>query len=135
MQPVVAGKPASSFDGINYSVAPAEATLVSSHIGEASGKEGIAALPAARAEPFAASTLPVEAAAPQAAPAVVPSAAAPSSAAVPAHAPLPGTGVVHAATPTLANDVASALFTGAEKPIRRIVIFYRDGSFADYQPE
>ena len=37
--------------------------------------------------------------------------------------------------PTLANDMAAALFTGTEKPIRRIVIFYRDGSFADYQPE
>ena len=35
------------------------------------------------------------------------------------------------------NDasIATALFAGAEKPIRRIVIFYRDGSFADYQPE
>ena len=31
--------------------------------------------------------------------------------------------------------VASALFAGGDKPIRRIVIFYRDGSFADYQPE
>ena len=31
--------------------------------------------------------------------------------------------------------IATALFAGAEKPIRRIVIFYRDGSFADYQPE
>ena len=30
---------------------------------------------------------------------------------------------------------ASALFAGGDKPIRRIVIFYRDGSFADYQPE
>ena len=33
------------------------------------------------------------------------------------------------------TSLASALFAGAEKPIRRIVIFYRDGSFADYQPE
>jgi transcriptional regulator with XRE-family HTH domain len=33
------------------------------------------------------------------------------------------------------SSLASALFAGAEKPIRRIVIFYRDGSFADYQPE
>ena len=33
------------------------------------------------------------------------------------------------------NTVAHALFAGAEKPIRRIVIFYHDGSFADYQPE
>jgi transcriptional regulator with XRE-family HTH domain len=33
------------------------------------------------------------------------------------------------------NSTAAALFAGAEKPIRRIVIFYRDGSFADYQPE
>lgn len=31
--------------------------------------------------------------------------------------------------------LASALFAGSDKPIRRIVIFYRDGSFADYQPE
>ena len=34
-----------------------------------------------------------------------------------------------------ASAMADALFAGAEKPIRRIVIFYRDGSFADYQPE
>lgn len=43
-----------------------------------------------------------------------------------------------AAVPDEANRVnatAAALFAGAEKPIRRIVIFYRDGSFADYQPE
>ena len=33
------------------------------------------------------------------------------------------------------SAMAEALFAGAEKPIRRIVIFYRDGSFADYQPE
>lgn len=44
------------------------------------------------------------------------------------------------APPTTANNsrivsVASALAVGGEKPIRRIVIFYRDGSFADYQPE
>jgi transcriptional regulator with XRE-family HTH domain len=43
--------------------------------------------------------------------------------------------------PEPANEVsagsaaAAALFAGTEKPIRRIVIFYRDGSFADYQPE
>ena len=33
------------------------------------------------------------------------------------------------------SPLASALFAGTEKPIRRIIIFYRDGSFADYQPE
>jgi len=33
------------------------------------------------------------------------------------------------------TTIATALFAGPEKPIRRIVIFYRDGSFADYQPE
>jgi len=33
------------------------------------------------------------------------------------------------------SSVAAALFTGAEKPIRRIVLFYQDGSFADYRPE
>ncbi len=39
------------------------------------------------------------------------------------------------APPEAPSSLASALFAGAEKPIRRIVIFYRDGSFADYQPE
>ena len=41
------------------------------------------------------------------------------------------------AEPTQGNDasLATALFAGTDKPIRRIVIFYRDGSFADYQPE
>lgn len=52
-----------------------------------------------------------------------------------APAPAAATAPASVAAPTLANDMASALFTGAEKPIRRIVIFYRDGSFADYQPE
>lgn len=36
--------------------------------------------------------------------------------------------------PTVAVD-ATALVAGSPKPIRRIVVFYRDGSFADYQPE
>ena len=37
-------------------------------------------------------------------------------------------------TPTVSAD-ALALVAGSPKPIRRIVVFYRDGSFADYQPE
>ena len=37
--------------------------------------------------------------------------------------------------PQPVSNYAAALFAGTEKPIRRIVIFYRDGSFADYQPE
>ncbi|WP_201981145.1 helix-turn-helix domain-containing protein [Hymenobacter rubidus] len=50
----------------------------------------------------------------------------------------PGSGRQVASAPTVGSttpDAATALFAGAEKPIRRIVIFYRDGSFADYQPE
>ena len=52
----------------------------------------------------------------------------------------PETGTLGASTAGAASSengasVATALFAGAEKPIRRIVIFYRDGSFADYQPE
>ena len=43
--------------------------------------------------------------------------------------------IVGANTPDNDASIATALFAGAEKPIRRIVIFYRDGSFADYQPE
>lgn len=40
-----------------------------------------------------------------------------------------------AAPAIVTSSVSAAMFAGAEKPIRRIVIFYRDGSFADYQPE
>lgn len=70
-------------------------------------------------------------------PAERPVAALPGTAAVPAAAPAPAaiSAPASGAAPTLASDMTSALFTGAEKPIRRIVIFYRDGSFADYQPE
>ncbi|GAA3968182.1 helix-turn-helix domain-containing protein [Hymenobacter antarcticus] len=53
---------------------------------------------------------------------------------VPVGAPTPA---AEASPALVANSesIATALFAGAEKPIRRIVIFYRDGSFADYQPE
>ena len=67
-------------------------------------------------------------------PAPIPLAADPP-AGIPAPTPIPTTGIIPGVAPTLASDMATALFTGAEKPIRRIVIFYRDGSFADYQPE
>lgn len=38
-------------------------------------------------------------------------------------------------TPQATSFSGAAALFGSEKPIRRIVIFYRDGSFADYQPE
>ncbi|GAB3743212.1 hypothetical protein GCM10027594_22480 [Hymenobacter agri] len=73
-------------------------------------------------------------------PVLIPAHASPLSASIPGAATPPpslgpAVGSAPIPAPTLANDMASALFTGAEKPIRRIVIFYRDGSFADYQPE
>lgn len=38
--------------------------------------------------------------------------------------------------PTVGTDASPvAAMSNADKPVRRIVIFYRDGSFADYQPE
>ncbi len=95
--------------------------------------------------------LPTVPAAPQTQPPIAP---APAFAAVPEEVPAirepdtaqPGatTAPVVDATPAMeattqarpaAESTAAALFAGAEKPIRRIVIFYRDGSFADYQPE
>ena len=64
--------------------------------------------------------------------------------AVPQSAPLPEriserdeSPTASEAVPTLtapANDLVIAA-GGADKPIRRIVIFYRDGSFSDFQPE
>jgi transcriptional regulator with XRE-family HTH domain len=56
-------------------------------------------------------------------------------AAVVAEEPIAPTAEQPAGPATPASAMADALFAGAEKPIRRIVIFYRDGSFADYQPE
>lgn len=40
-----------------------------------------------------------------------------------------------APVPPTAAAVSSSPFASPDKPIRRIVIFYRDGTFADYQPE
>lgn len=43
--------------------------------------------------------------------------------------------ILAASVPSPENTMAQALLAGGTKPIRRIVIFYHDGSFADYQPE
>ena len=64
--------------------------------------------------------------------AVAPEPAAPQSPVQPSVAADSGPVAVGVAS---GSAMAQALFAGAEKPIRRIVIFYRDGSFADYQPE
>ncbi|WP_425556404.1 helix-turn-helix domain-containing protein [Hymenobacter saemangeumensis] len=45
--------------------------------------------------------------------------------------PLPGALTAQA----MGQPTANALMASAEKPIRRIVIFYQDGSFADFRPE
>ena len=62
----------------------------------------------------------------------------PAAPALPPAVELPGAG--SQSQPVSVDELpgaawASALFAGGDKPIRRIVIFYRDGSFADYQPE
>ena len=77
--------------------------------------------------------------APEASPSSVPSTSGPAAASMP-EAPssllsAENKGVVDDGNSPEGNSTAAALFAGAEKPIRRIVIFYRDGSFADYQPE
>ena len=55
---------------------------------------------------------------------------------VPEGAPAPSP-LVSKASEALGAEIsgAAAWFAATDKPIRRIVIFYRDGSFADYQPE
>jgi hypothetical protein len=67
---------------------------------------------------------------------------------IPATSPVPKASVDTAAPSTLATPAALAepnsttpetgffpFLNESGKAIRRIVIFYRDGSFADYQPE
>jgi len=61
-----------------------------------------------------------------------PAAAAPVA---PIPVPIPASDSAPAPVVAAASSTATALFAGTEKPIRRIVIFYRDGSFADYQSE
>lgn len=59
----------------------------------------------------------------------------PENLSLPLTVPIAPASVLADAGASLVPSIAAALFAGAEKPIRRIVIFYRDGSFADYQPE
>lgn len=73
--------------------------------------------------PIVAAELPLPAPAPSPLPTAVEAAPAVPPVATPAPAPAP-------AMPSLAE-----VFGEPGKAIRRIVIFYRDGSFADYQPE
>jgi transcriptional regulator with XRE-family HTH domain len=49
--------------------------------------------------------------------------------------PLPASPVAAESASAAATNSAAQLIAGSDKPIRRIVIFYRDGSFADFQPE
>ncbi|MET4072931.1 transcriptional regulator with XRE-family HTH domain [Hymenobacter sp. UYCo722] len=101
---------------------------------ELPGKEAATVRTADYDEPLASSAAPV-AASGTVIPPLAPTVAGIPPGKMPSPTPVPVVGGISGSTPTLANDAASALFTGAEKPIRRIVIFYRDGSFADYQPE
>ncbi|GAA3950361.1 helix-turn-helix domain-containing protein [Hymenobacter algoricola] len=79
----------------------------------------------AATEPVAA---PVEAAPPQ-----------PQASPPPAMVATPAPPIISAAAAPaparVAPALASAFLSGSEKAIRRIVIFYHDGTFADYQPE
>lgn len=64
--------------------------------------------------------------------------APPAKAAVAAPAAFPSTEVPAASLPPVSNPVKPVGFSLLPEPgkaIRRIVIFYQDGSFADYQPE
>jgi transcriptional regulator with XRE-family HTH domain len=54
---------------------------------------------------------------------------------LPTQVELPEQAVPTAPVPASPVDPAAALFAMPGKAIRRIVIFYQDGSFADYQPE
>ena len=52
------------------------------------------------------------------------------------HIPVGAPDIVAQPAPAPTDELQSAFLAfGSEKPIRRIVIFYRDGSFADFQPE
>ncbi|MEJ7666552.1 MAG: hypothetical protein WKG07_47050 [Hymenobacter sp.] len=68
---------------------------------------------------------------------VATAAASPKEAAAPAQSSPEPASMPTPATPTTGPVVPTHLPLPVElgKAIRRIVIFYRDGSFADYQPE
>ncbi|WP_369811278.1 helix-turn-helix domain-containing protein [Hymenobacter convexus] len=65
----------------------------------------------------------------------VPPASSPSPADEPAPMLAPASPVAVEPASVVQPTPAAALLAGSDKPIRRIVIFYRDGSFADFQPE
>ena len=121
---------------IASAMASEEITAVANGASELPDKEAATLRTADYDEPLASSGAPVAASASGTViPPLAPAVAEIPPGKMPAPTPVPVVGGISGSTPTLANDAASALFTGAEKPIRRIVIFYRDGSFADYQPE
>lgn len=95
-----------------------------------------ATLPPAMATAPGATPAPIVASAPVVTPpAPIPSPQPIAATAAPLATAEPG--VVAASTPAVPTDAAALLPFAAEpgKPIRRIVIFYRDGSFGDYLPE
>jgi transcriptional regulator with XRE-family HTH domain len=87
----------------------------------------------ASAAPIAPGTAPAVAVAP--APMVAPMPFVPAPLPVEA-TPAPGSSLAPAVSPATPTEAALLPFLNESgKAIRRIVIFYRDGSFADYQPE
>ncbi|MDO7876072.1 helix-turn-helix transcriptional regulator [Hymenobacter sp. ASUV-10] len=81
------------------------------------------------------STVAASPAGPQSSPEAI-ATSEPAAAPLPASAPLPAPAAPSGApVPAVANDAAAAFLLQPGKAIRRIVIFYQDGSFADYQPE
>jgi transcriptional regulator with XRE-family HTH domain len=93
--------------------------------------------PAAMPKPTAAPADAVVQPAPEPTPQPIAAPNPPTPAVIPPVEPvLPAQPAPPAAIPVVdSSATAAALFARAEKPIRRIVIFYRDGSFADYHPE
>ena len=121
---------------VEASAAASVVTAVKASIGtEITDKMRLAAAATAATEPGESSAIAVSPTDEVAPKAVTPNQTLPATENAQAEAPASSVGAAPFTVPSLVGDMASAILTGADKPIRRIVIFYRDGSFADYQPE
>ncbi|AMJ66073.1 helix-turn-helix domain-containing protein [Hymenobacter sp. PAMC 26628] len=95
----------------------------------------VAAAPAVPESGTQAPTLPALTAVPATAPAPAVHSPGATDLGAPAPAPVSAPAALLAAAPAGSTPPELALFAEPGKAIRRIVIFYRDGTFADYQPE
>jgi len=130
------------FSAVSLPPAPAPASVVApaatpTHETVEAGAAPASVSPPPQIKPFRAARFTPKAAVEPMEPALVPASPASPEPAIPAPLAMPSSNPAQNLVPAnpASADVMLPFLSEPGKAIRRIVIFYRDGSFADYQPE